>query len=211
MPSKYENYGNSNVRRKSQPQARLDASVDIHKETKGEWIERARSERTAQYEETERVYVEGFTNEDGALIWPSYRQMSEMFGIPMSTLARYGSKNDWYLKRMEFKDKIKDARQNKIVEITSDTMAKLDLKAAQIALDGLDRLQDFVAEAAVTELYNISSAARAFHQMGRLAVGGSTSNEKIDINLMKEAKSRLLGQFESIAARIEDRAKNVSH
>ena len=192
------------IRQKSKPPKQLSTGLSIHEERKGEYIERSRAPVRATWDEMERIYVEGYTDERGVLLFPSMKELAQRFGMNVDTVQKTGHARNWTFKRDDFRRRMEENRQNKVIEITTETAVKLDVTAANIAMDGLERLRTFIKNATINELYNISMAARTLHQMGRLAVGGATSRDEIDVNIVREARTKLISQFDSIASRIEE-------
>jgi len=140
------------------------------------------------WESIKKDYVEGVEGEDG-LTFPTLINLSEKYNVPMSTLTKRSSMEDWQTERNIYRKKIEDARRDKQAEVMASRAANFDSEVLKIAEAGLKHVQGHFLAAhdafresngrnpmPMNSLETLSRSLERFHRIGRLALGETTEN-----------------------------------
>lgn len=139
-------------------------------------------------------YVEGIAVEHGVPVLPTFQDLAGKYGCTEQAIRVKANKGNWRAERKFYSAKIAEARQTKRADTLAGEGAKFDQKAFKIADAALSLVNAKIAkgvrrspvteEIEVTmsagELVALSSAAKAFQQVGRLALGDTTDKNGVE-------------------------------
>lgn len=158
------------------------------------------SHKRIPWAEIKRVHVQG-EERDGRREYPTQRDLAERYGIHLSTIGMRAKTEQRLTEREILANKLRTACEQKTIDTISDEGAALDLTAFRIAQKGLALVESRLAEPdsiSNNAADKLSSAARAYHQLGKLALGESTDKSEV---VGDGSRDKLLGEIDRIAAR----------
>lgn len=130
-------------------------------------------------------YVEGTEDDDGNRIYPSGQVVAKKHEVNYGTLRNRIAKEGWVQERDLFMTKVEEARIEKKINVLAGKSAAFDSKGLKVAEGGLglvgakmQRGAQDLDRLSAADIAALSTAAKNYHQMGRLILGDST--ERID-------------------------------
>lgn len=154
-------------------------------------------------------YVQGWVEDGRRVGEPTVADVAKRHGIPTSTLFKKSMEHDWPEERKLFRQRLENAKLTRSSQILASKGAEFDaltMKAAgkllQLALNALNPKLTPNGAAA------LSTAIRNAQHVGRLTLGDSTENSKIDATVrpnLKDLTDAELETLEALLAKAEGR------
>lgn len=140
------------------------------------------------WEAPRTAYTQGLMNEDGGVHFPSIAEISEIFKIPFDTVKNKCWSERWTEDRELFQEKLRQAKADQKAQTLAQRAASFDLHGLIIAEKGfsfvmaeLAKLEKAGTDVAVSRLRELMRAANDSQRIGRLALGESTDNSRLDL------------------------------
>jgi len=138
----------------------------------------------AEWQKMKTDFIEGFLDESGERVFPSYKDLGERYGCHKSTVGRKARDESWQDEKNKtqtlIEEKVKEGRVENIVSERVD----FDTRCTGMAHDVLDRVVKMLDEA--VSLSEAESAMRTLavaQKIGKLAVGDATEINKVSADV----------------------------
>lgn len=146
------------------------------------------------------VYTQGLDKE-GGIVWPTLDQVAELFSCPPGQVRDRAALERWTQDREQFQTKVRQASAEEKVETLAKRAAAFDLGTLQIAERGIRMVQEALDEATkngkniirVDTLRELMRTAGEAQKIGRLSLGESTENSRLELPKGEFTVGRRLG------------------
>lgn len=146
------------------------------------------------------VYTQGL-DKDGGVVWPSLDQVAELFDCHPGQVRDRAALERWTEDRSHFQSKVRQAAAEEKVETLAKRAAAFDLGTLQIAERGIRMVQEALDEATkngknvirVDTLRELMRTAGEAQKIGRLSLGESTENSRLELPKGEFTVGRRLG------------------
>ena len=138
--------------------------------------------KPTNWPEIEKEYVEGVMV-DGERTYPSQPALCEKYGISTGAIGKKASADQWKVKREIFSSKLREATQEKKIEVISTEGSSFDLTCFNVAVKATEILEHKINKSGpdgfflIDDLNKLSATLKNLQVVGRLALG-----EPIDIS-----------------------------
>lgn len=131
-----------------------------------------------------KEYIEGTVSDEGEIHYPSLRELSDLEGVPMRSLARKCKDEQWALKRERFGNKLATKRQQKKAETLSDEATRFDLSCFNISRDGAEKAKRMLAQTEKPgDFAVLTKALKDLQAIAKTAIGDNGAGESAELKI----------------------------
>lgn len=146
--------------------------------------------RRIPWEGIRLAYVQGVERE-GKRVYPTMRDLAEQYDVRVSDIGRVAKsgnrdvEGNWVEARELFANRLRTETEQQTIAVLSETGSKLDVSAVALAQVSIERILSAMNpntgqnKLSADDFAKLSTAAKNFHQMGRLALGLTTDEQGI--------------------------------
>ena len=87
------------------------------------------------------AYVEGYVDENGAIVWPTLEQCARDFDVSISTMRKRAAHEDWSAEKNAYRQNLERARQERKIDTLADKASQFDEQVFKAAEAGLLHVQ----------------------------------------------------------------------
>ena len=170
-------------------------------------------------------FVHGYLDEENKKVFPTVDNLAKRYDIPITTLYRCSTKENWQKEKNEVQTKIQLALDESRIEKKVTYGKQLDDSAIHIAQEMLNRIEMTLYKAQIQETENgddefltiqdlrdASHAAQNAQKLGKLALGQAQEISKVSADVSNpEAFSRVMEQLDELAESRSQRDSESLH
>lgn len=142
-----------------------------------------------------KMYVEGYVDESGALVYPSALDIAKMFYDPdlvtktQKTIQEKSNKNKWGRAREQYQEDLDNMRRQKMMESLVKKRVGFDMSCLNIAEAGLGQIKKHFMtyqrageDVPTKDLHRLAGTLHKFQISGRLALGETPRELEDEMN-----------------------------
>lgn len=169
-------------------------------------------------EEIRELYVTGTEDSSGNRVYPSIQRLAEDFKVAEVTLFRKAKSGDWKEQRQIFEKKLAEEKDAKKRELMVKESVDFDARNLNLAKAMQGQITHLISQGARSiqqnntakpfspeSLTKLATALMTVQKVGRLALGDTTDNTRINAEFNDEATAR---QVDEILAEIAEAKRN---
>jgi uncharacterized protein YjaG (DUF416 family) len=138
----------------------------------------------SQWQKMRTDFIEGFLDESGERLFPSYKDLGDKYGCHKATVGRKARDENWQDEKNKTQTLIEERVKEERVENIVSERVDFDARCTGMAHDVLDKVVDMLDEA--VSLSEAESAMRTLavaQKIGKLAVGDATEINKVSADV----------------------------
>ena len=169
-------------------------------------------------EEIRELYVTGTENQTGDRVYPSIQSLAKDFNIAEVTLFRKAKDGDWKEQRQIFERKLAEEKDAKKRDMMVKESVEFDARNLNLAKAMQGQITHLISQGARAiqqnntakpfspeSLTKLATALISVQKIGRLALGDTTENTRINAEFNDESTAR---QVDEILAEIAEAKRN---